>query len=334
MWFSANISANNLAVGLFGPLVFGLGCSTAYTRIWGPQSGNRTMVVCRYFMGCWPSKIPCFLNIVLMDWLLHYRRYHRGGQMLVGCERRRPDHRGGDCCGVSLVNWVVAVFGMRLFHEYESFWCSLCSSVCAGPYFDISTPSTGGDDAPTLAANRLTFLSLCLSSSSRSWGSGFSFSLVFLLGIGLATGIPLNTAWADASAVSTGGLIVAMGGHCQQHPGHLLGRAGVCQVLGRHPKAVPWWVWSIVLVLVELLAGREHLFAIFSNFLALMGYWMMMMICIVAQEHLMFRRNKGFDWSRWEDKTYLPLGCAALTSLLLGWLGAVLGMFQLRIVGR
>lgn len=60
LWFSANVSVNNLAVGLFGPLVFDLGfldsamcavfgallgsCSTAYMSIWGPQSGNRTMV--------------------------------------------------------------------------------------------------------------------------------------------------------------------------------------------------------------------------------------------------------------------------------------------------
>lgn len=60
LWFSANISVNNLAVGLFGPLIFGLGfldsamcavfgsllgaLSTAYMSIWGPQSGNRTMV--------------------------------------------------------------------------------------------------------------------------------------------------------------------------------------------------------------------------------------------------------------------------------------------------
>lgn len=60
MWYSANITANNLAVGLLGPLVFGLGFKdsalmacfgslvgsafTAYMSIWGAQSGNRTMV--------------------------------------------------------------------------------------------------------------------------------------------------------------------------------------------------------------------------------------------------------------------------------------------------
>jgi Permease for cytosine/purines, uracil, thiamine, allantoin len=60
IWYSANISANNLAVGLLGPLVFHLGfvdsvmmavwgcllgsMITAYMSIWGAQSGNRTMV--------------------------------------------------------------------------------------------------------------------------------------------------------------------------------------------------------------------------------------------------------------------------------------------------
>lgn len=60
LWFSANITANNLAVGFLGPLLFSLGfadsalCSvfgaalgsalTAYMSIWGAQSGNRTMV--------------------------------------------------------------------------------------------------------------------------------------------------------------------------------------------------------------------------------------------------------------------------------------------------
>lgn len=82
LWFSANITCNNLVVGLYGPLLFGLGfldsamcavfggllgsASTAFMSIWGPQSGNRTMVVLRYFMGYWPAKVPAFLNIVLM----------------------------------------------------------------------------------------------------------------------------------------------------------------------------------------------------------------------------------------------------------------------------
>lgn len=60
LWFSANLTINNLAVTLTGPLVFSLGfedcvlcavfgvllgsLSTAYMATWGAVSGSRTMV--------------------------------------------------------------------------------------------------------------------------------------------------------------------------------------------------------------------------------------------------------------------------------------------------
>lgn len=60
LWFSTNITANNMAIGMFGPTKFGLGfvdsalCATfgallgaagvAYMGTFGPQSGNRTLV--------------------------------------------------------------------------------------------------------------------------------------------------------------------------------------------------------------------------------------------------------------------------------------------------
>jgi hypothetical protein len=72
LWFSANITANNLAVGFLGPLLFGLGFTdavliavggcfvgtvmTAYMSIWGAQSGSRTMVsfaVLLSYLGRW-----------------------------------------------------------------------------------------------------------------------------------------------------------------------------------------------------------------------------------------------------------------------------------------
>lgn len=65
IWFSANVTANNLVVGLLGPLIFDLGfidsammatlgallgsAAVAYMSIWGAQSGNRTMVCYRSF---------------------------------------------------------------------------------------------------------------------------------------------------------------------------------------------------------------------------------------------------------------------------------------------
>ena len=63
LWFSVNVTVNNLAVGFLGPLLFSLGwvdsvlltvfgCAlgsvgTAYSSTWGAESGNRTLVCLR-----------------------------------------------------------------------------------------------------------------------------------------------------------------------------------------------------------------------------------------------------------------------------------------------
>lgn len=395
LWLSANLSVNNLAVGLFGPLVFGLGfldsticavfgallgsISTAYMSIWGPISGNRTMVVLRYFMGYWPAKLPTLLNIVLMvgyctiDAIL-------GGQMLSAVNNGGLSIMVGIVV-VQIVCLVVTMFGMKPFHAYERFaWIPqlvvlFVLAGTAGPHFDVNTQSTGS--AAMIAANRLSFLSLCLY-VPNSWGAAASdfyvyypertsrtkiflltltglwlaFALVFLLGIGLGTGIASNPAWEEAYSVSAGalvvagfeplkgfgrfcGVVVALGVIANSIPGTYAAALG-CQVLGRYGKAVPRWLWSCVLIVIELalaLAGREYLLVVMQNFLALMGYWVELMVLIVLMEHLCFQRSLNLDWARWEDKSYLPVGIAALAAFLLGWVGAVLGMYQVWYTG-
>lgn len=187
-------------------------------------------------------------------------------------------------------------------------------------------------------------------------GLACSFSLVFMIGIGLATGVASHPAWEEAYLVSTGalivegyaplagfgkfcGVIVALGLISNSIPSIYSASLG-CQVLGRHGKKVPRYVWATALIIVELvlaLAGREHLMAIISNFVALMGYWAQFMVYIVLMEHLIFRRggsgSRGIDWTKWQDKDYLPIGYAALVSFLLGWVGAILGMYQVWYTG-
>jgi len=133
LWFGANISANNMTAGLFGPLVFGLGfkdsvlcaifgcflgsLSTSYMAIWGPQSGNRTMVCLRFFMGYWPSKLPCALNIILMVGYITLN-FIITGQILSAVSGGTMTIAVGIVIA-SLVCWIVAVFGMFIFHTYE-----------------------------------------------------------------------------------------------------------------------------------------------------------------------------------------------------------------------
>ena len=162
----------------------------------------------------------------------------------------------------------------------------------------------------------------------------------------------MTPSWASAYDISSGalilegyspvggfgkfcGVVIALGVIANNIPGTYAAALG-CQVLGRYGKMVPRYLWVCAIVLVYFvcaIAGRDHLFVIFQNFLALMGYWVVMFISIVLQEHLIFRQTRGFDWSAWENKDYLPVGAAALTAFLFGWAGAVIGMSQVWYVG-
>ena len=196
-------------------------------------------------------------------------------------------------------------------------------------------------DTPKWKIFLLTLSGLCV-----------SFWLVDLLGIGLGCGVTIVPAWSNAFNISSGALIaeayaplggfgkfcsvvIAFGVIANCVPGTYSAAIG-CQIMGRWGQALPRWIWVIFLVTIQLvcgLAGRNQLFVIFQNFLALMGYWLMPMICIVAEEHFIFKPRLGLDWTAWADRRKLPIGYAALLAFLLGWAGAVLGMSELWFVG-
>lgn len=185
-----------------------------------------------------------------------------------------------------------------------------------------------------------------------SAGLVLAFLFVNLLGIGLACGVMASSTWQDAYNTSAGALIVeslaplqgfgkfcsvvlALGVIANCVPGSY--SAAICiQTLGRYFAKVPRWAWVIFSVVVQLvlgIAGRNKLFVILQNFLALMGYWLMTMIAIVLLEHVIFTKAKVIDWAAWSRPDSLSAGWAALAAFLLGWTGAVLGMYQTWFVG-
>jgi purine-cytosine permease-like protein len=216
---------------------------------------------------------------------------------------------------------------------------SLCYSAavtyaCASADYFVYYP----EDTPKLHVFGVTFVSLVL-----------SFTAEFMIGIGLASGIASNAEWASAYGTSQGALaveafrplgtfgsflsvVLALGLVANLIPPTY--SSGVdFQVLGRHFERVPRVFWNTagcVVYTVCAIAGRQHLAEIFTNFLALMGYWVSIWIAIVLEEHLIFKvwRQNGWHWDAWNDPRKLPLGFAALTAFLLGWAGAILCMAQ------
>lgn len=111
-----------------------------------------------------------------------------------------------------------------------------------------------------------------------------------MLGAGLASGLANDPTW-EAAGAGSGALIVAgynglggFGKFCS-----VIAALGLIanmvpptyvsginfQILGRYPAMVPRFLWNtlaVIIFAVCALAGRNSLAAIFTNFLALMGY--------------------------------------------------------------
>jgi len=195
---------------------------------------------------------------------------------------------------------------------------------------------------PTTTPKWITF--------SKTW-SGTWIALIFcnIVGVGIATGVANIPAWNDAYGISSGALLLAcyeglggFGSFCvvilalvsvTNNAPCTYAAALTIQVLGRYAKAIPRWVWCVVITLIELIcavAGRNHLFNIFEDFLPIMSYWVCPWVTIVLEEHLLFHVLRGvpFDWTAWEDRKRLPIGLAALFAWLVGWAGAIIGMEQ------
>lgn len=352
LWFSINLAANNITLGMLGPAVFYLGfldsclCAVfgmlvgclpvAYIATFGPRSGNRTMIFARlvyvrsvfenllicfssYIMGWWPSKIVVILNIIV---LLGYALIDCvvAGQILSAVSVSSMSVVVGIII-VAIITWGITTFGYQIFHYYERYaWAPQLVVLCilagaAGPNFNISSTSEG--DSATLAGNRLSFFGLNLAAAitygggaadyfvyypedTPRWkifsvtmlGLSTSFTFAFIIGIGLASGMLTNAAWEGAYHVSQGALIVegykplgSFGSFC----GVIVALGLVAnlipptyssgidaQILGRWAAMVPRAIWNtigVIIYTVCALAGRGHLAEIFTNFLALMGYW-------------------------------------------------------------
>jgi purine-cytosine permease-like protein len=378
LWFSVNLAANNITLGMLGPAVFHLsfleaslcgvfgmlvGCfPVAYVATFGPRSGNRTMVFARYTMGWYPAKIIVILNIIV---LLGYSLLDAviAGQIISAVSGSDNLSVVVGIVIVAVITWVITTFGYTVFHLYERYaWLpqivvmSILAGV-AGPKFDLTTNPAEGEDLLTIKGNRLSFFSLCLAAAITYSGGAAdlfvyypeyaprrkvfivtlaglaaSFTYAFIVGIGLGSGIAFNQAWSDSYNISQGALIVegfrplgAFGSFC-----------GVIVALGLVGNIIfPVYAAGVDFQIVCAIAGRANLAEIFTNFLALMGYWVSIWVAIILEEHLIFRkwRGLGWNWDAWHDHRKLPVGLAALVAFLVGWVGSILSMAQVWYIG-
>lgn len=233
--------------------------------------------------------------------------------------------------------------GNRLSFFSLCFSAAITYGGAPADFFVYYSPST----SPLLLAG-LTLLGLTL-----------SFTFAIILGVGLASGIatypPYGTAWSDSQGGSGSGALLVAGfaplGSFGKFCAVILALGLIAntipptyssgvdfQILGHHFTRIPRFVWNtagVIIYTVCALAGRNSLATIFTNFLALMGYWLAIWVAIVLEEYLLFRKHNfsAYDWSTWDDASKLPVGIAAIIAFLVGWAGAILCMAQVWYTG-
>lgn len=178
LWFSINLTAVNITLGMLGPAVFYLsfldsslcavfgmlvGClPVAYIATFGPRSGNRSLVFARYTMGWWPAKLVVILNLIV---LLGYSLIDAvvAGQILSAVSTNGSLSVVVGIIIVAVITWVITTFGYQILHYYERYaWLpqlivlSILAGV-AGPSFDLTSPTQG--NARTRVGGRLSFFS-------------------------------------------------------------------------------------------------------------------------------------------------------------------------------
>ncbi|KAF8252540.1 putative nucleoside transporter [Wilcoxina mikolae CBS 423.85] len=207
-------------------------------------------------------------------------------------------------------------------------------AMCAADYFVYYPEST-----PRIVLGTMSYIGLFL-------GTLFSE----LLGVGLASGATSKPEWSAAFAIDPGALMVeayaplggfgkfcavvlALGPIGNTIPG-VYSSALAWQLLSHTFLKVPrtvWTVFGIIIYTVCAIAGRNNIFTVFENFLALMGYWVIQWVTIHFEEEFIFKRV--FRWEDWNDAKKLPVGLAAMAAFLIGWTGAILSMYQVWWVG-
>ncbi|KAJ5793978.1 hypothetical protein N7457_000577 [Penicillium paradoxum] len=251
MWFSMTLATNNIIVGSMGTFVFGLSfkeaalcavfgclvgnCTVGFMSTWGPRSGNRTLIVARYFMGYYPSKVCIVLNLFTN---IGYSMVNSviGGQILSVVSGGHLSVMVGIVI-VAGTSWAMASFGMKLFQLYERVaWLPQLLVICvmvgsAGPHFDFNFQTQMSTEHAT--AKRLTFFSLGLSialgwaplaadyfvnypphiRSSRTFlvtvfGATMGMSIVLLMGAGLGTIMSSSPHYAKKYGTSPGGVLM------------------------------------------------------------------------------------------------------------------------------
>lgn len=105
------------------------------------------------------------------------------------------------------------------------------------------------------------------------------------------------------------------------------------QVLGKWWQHIPRYLWTLIgaiIYVIVAIAIAGNFNETLNSFLLLVAYWLGPWAIILVVEHFLVRKGR-YNVEDWNNARRLPIGWAAMVSMLIGLIGAALGFAQVII---
>src|SRR5436305_823501 len=338
----------------------------AFFSTLGPKLGLRQMTISRFSFGWVGGIVMALFNVAAcIGWSAV--NVIVGGQIVESLSNGAVPRWLGILI-IAILTTAVSIYGYKYVHRYERYaWMPmaiifLIMAVIAGPHVSIIAPTASGiawlagfvsfggaiygfatgwssyaadynvnqpEDTPSSRIFWLTFLGVAipcilLEILGMSWSTGYKGAGGELLGAVLK---PLGGFGLFLL------VLLALSVIANNIPNdYSLGLS--MQVLGKafqHINRAVWTLIGAVVYILIALALAQNFNQTLESFLLLVAYWLGPWSIILILEHFVFRRRE-YNVDDWNTRSKLPLGWAALVSMVLGLIGAGLGISQVIVV--
>src|SRR6266567_4591680 len=359
MWLSANLVLSTVVLGAL---------PVAFFSTLGPKLGLRQMTISRFSFGWIGAMVMVLFNVAAcIGWSAV--NVIVGGQLVNALSGGVVPQQVGILV-ITILTTIVSIYGYKYIHRYERYaWIPMAVIFfillgVAGPHLSIvPTP-------PLSIAEVASFVSFggAVYGFATGWSSYAAdynvkqpeetpASRVFLLtflGVVIPCivleilGMALTTAYkglGGGDLLATGAkplgsfgtfllVLLALSVVSNNIPNdYSLGLS--MQVLGKSFQRINRAVWALIGAVIYVLIAvpaAANFNETLSNFLLLIAYWLGPWSIILILEHFVFRRGR-YNVDDWNTRSRLPIGWAAIISLVIGLVGVLLGAAQVYYVG-
>ncbi len=339
----------------------------AFFSTLGPKLGLRQMTISRFSFGWVGAIIMALFNVAAcIGWSAV--NVIVGGQLIAALSNGAIPRWLGILI-IAILTTIVSIYGYKYVHRYERIaWIPMAiifaiMFIVAAPHVKIVTATSSG---LAQIAGMISFGG-AIYGFATGWSSYAAdynvnqpeetsasriFWLTFLgvfipcvileiLGMAFSTYISKGGGDLLAGVVSPLGgfgtfilVLLALSVIANNIPNdYSLGLS--IQVLGKPLQRVNRAVWTLIGAVVYVLIAvpaAANFNATLENFLLIVAYWLGPWGIILVLEHFVFRHGQ-YNVNDWNTPSKLPIGWAAVVSLVIGLIGVYLGAAQSLFVG-